>query len=222
MTGLELDALPGIITQVSGRLNTPSEGLSVTIAGAGDISPLIVGWRTLEWSEVGFGAVGSAAVELDLWDPDQTISIPELAELVIAHDGTANIAYSLAWGDVRPGSLARQFKGTDPRPSPQPAYRFIVTVEDPGIPEGFVGASLVTAQLTDAAENPMRLAGISMTWLLTQWTDDALTLPGDAYSLDDASGATDTLGRAYTWLRHGVPSGDDSVAYQIEALAMPV
>jgi hypothetical protein len=160
LVGYTLDATPFIIQSVTGRLVGTGPGLGLEVDGV-DISSKIASWDQLTFEEV-LGQSGKASITLELIE--ESVTVGPLADVRLFTDGQAEIEYDLAFGDVPPGSLARE---RAPDPSKQPAVRFIVTVQDPGIEAG--ERSLVTAQLADAAGAPLAVNGVFFEWVLLQW-----------------------------------------------------
>lgn len=162
LVGYTLDNTPFIIQSVTGRLVGTGPGLGLEVDGV-DVSGKIASWDQMSFEEV-LGQSGKANIVLELIE--ENVQINPLADVRLFTDGQAEIEYDLAFGDIPPGSLARE---RAPDPKKQPAVRFLVTVQDPGIEVG--EQSLVTCQLADAAGAPLAINGVFFEWVLLMWAN---------------------------------------------------
>jgi len=76
----------------------------------------------------------------------------------------------------------------------------LIAYDDPGIPAG--SSTTVTAQLVDQDKNAVPVEGVTLTWTLVQWEDEAMTVAGSDFSLSPATSQTDISGLALTVVSH--------------------
>jgi hypothetical protein len=194
------------------------------LTGSASISPGFDGWR------VGQSLVVSDAVLSQLFDHDisnRVLTIQSVRGMlkVPAQDSddpdAGDIIYDLAFGDIPRGSLARQLAQIPEPDPPAVIYHFIVTVDDPNMPDG--GSSPVKAQLADAGNAPVRMGGVPLEWVqpIFQFEDNAETTPGTVYTLADDTGTTDAAGTVFSTItRSGTPTAE--YHWHVEAVALPV
>lgn len=215
--GLPLDRYEAIITSVTGKLVAPGPGLIVAINDV-DITAKVTKYESLTFTEKGFGEVGTATLVMEIVDEDETLVIPELADIRIATDGSAALEYDLEWGDIAGGGLAEQLaKLALPTTvgAPQPAYKVLFSSDQTLI--SILKWADVVGQLADGSDAPVKLAGVFVSVELFQWTDLAETTPGTGFTIQDSgtdlsSYTTDSNGRIFfRVLRDDV--GDAKVFY---------
>lgn len=208
----DLDFMPTIITRADGKIPTAQAGITITLDG---VEPaLIVDWTALSWSEIGFAQVGSARIELWIWDPEATVEIADLARVLITTDDTVPITWTLACGDVEPSTLAAALDiGTGPKFIPEPYYHFETHYSDPDMPPGGVGYGWL--QLCTADGSSERQSGVVADISIEAWADEDQTVPSDEYTTDDSTGTTNGLGQIYPIIRRELTPTDPAVKWKL-------
>lgn len=216
---------PALVTiqGVTARLVSPGAPIGIAIWGV-DWTPKVSAWQSLR-AEQRLDGPGRATFEVDIVDDAEDLYIGELADIRIWTDGNAEIEYDLAFGDIAPGSMSLNLdraKAAEVEFVP-PSYKFVFTIVDPGIPDD--GSTTdVTAQITQVTGIGTALYGILSNFTILQWSDDALSVPGDGYVFDDTNaalttGTTNAGGQVYLVMRHDSGSAKH---FQIEGVALPV
>lgn len=215
--------LATIITGVTGRFAAPppAGALSVSIGGV-TLDDHIQGWEAFTFTETGFAQVGTAHLELWLWDPAQTIAIADLAEIIITKTSAAPMIYTLTFGDVEPGSLSAELaRDAVPAGNYDPGYHFSQLYEDPNMPPG--GSSKVTFQLLAAADKPLSWPGFSALLTMECLGDELGIVVSDEYTLDDDGSTIDTnnLGQVYSIVRRVATPTTPAVKWDVSAIYVP-
>lgn len=230
--GYPLIAVPTIIQSVTGKRVGGGPGLTLWLDVPGDVSNKVT-WHSLSFeNNLDPGSPGKATLVVEITDPDETFTVTRFDGVRIDTDGTADLEYSMTFGDVQVGTLADELAKIEIElpTTPRPVLHFTVTISDPTAPlvSGLVALLdhdvQVTAQTVDDSDKPVTLSQVPLEWVLYQWVDAAGTVPGDGIAFGNGTdldaGLTDATGRAFNTLTQ---TGDvTSTWYEVKALALPI
>lgn len=238
----EINGAKLIIQKVSGKTVGGGSGIGVTFFPITNpdndfTSRLLV--DSFSWEEIGFGQVGKATLVIKV-DATESFSITKLAEVLIRTDGTADIQYSLEFGDIPAGDLGIQLAKTQSQVAALSTfvapiiYHFNVSRSPyfDTLPVGQAGGLL--AQCADYTDKPVALINLGVDWTLLQWQDGPIqqtdplsgqtiwtgTIPGDGYSLATLNTVTDKQGRSVNVVTHDFAG--TATWFQVKALALPI
>lgn len=216
VTALAMANIAAPIQQVQGTWI--GGDLTVTLGG---VDRVITEISRFSFTEV-VHAVGQADLVVTLWDPDGEVTMTDLMHLVVAlPSGDTEMQYALNYGDIPPGSMARQTATPVNRAATAgarlgPVTDFIFLNGDPGIRDG--EQTVIVAAAYEKGRGRLKKPGISHIWTILQ--------DGDSYFLNPAEGTTmltDSNGESAVELhRLEASGGSPSTYYQLQIDAVPL